>query len=80
MIPLALTATVIAIVIVFLVVIFVALKGYVDKGIKKTCGMCDFCDTSLNHCWLRGISVGTEDEACVTFLNREECDATENSK
>ena len=79
MILLAITATVIAIVIVFLVVIFVALN-YIDKGIRKTCGMCDFCDTSLNHCWLRGISVGAEDEACVTFQNREECNDTENSK
>lgn len=71
MILLALVATLLVVAIVFLLVIFIALRHF-NEETQKTCGKCDFCDTSLNHCWLRGISVGTEDEACVTFLNREE--------
>ena len=38
---------------------------------KRTCGKCDFCDKALNHCWMRGISVGTEDEACLSYRERE---------
>ena len=44
----------------------------VNEERKRTCGKCDFCDTDLQHCWMRGISVGTEDKACVTFRERED--------
>lgn len=44
----------------------------VNEERKRTCGKCDFCDTDLQHCWMRGISVGTDDKACVTFSERED--------
>lgn len=44
----------------------------INEERKNTCGKCDFCDEALNHCWMRGISVGTEDEACVTFQKRDD--------
>lgn len=46
--------------------------GYINEERKNTCGKCDFCDTDLQHCWMRGISVGTDDKACVTFRQRED--------
>ena len=42
----------------------------INEERKDTCGKCDFRDPDLNHCWMRGISVGTEDRACVTFSKR----------
>lgn len=45
---------------------------YINEERKNTCGKCDFCDEALNHCWMRGISVGTDDEACVTFQKKEQ--------
>lgn len=44
----------------------------INEERKRTCGKCDFCDTDLQHCWMRGISVGTDDKACVTFRERED--------
>lgn len=44
----------------------------INEERKNTCGKCDFCDHDLNHCWMRGISVGTDDPACVTFSKRED--------
>lgn len=43
----------------------------INEERKETCGKCDYCDTTLNHCWMRDISVGTEDKACLTFNKRE---------
>jgi len=45
--------------------------GYINEERKNTCGKCDFCDHDLDHCWMRGITVGREDKACVTFRKRE---------
>lgn len=44
----------------------------INEERKATCGKCDFCDPTLQHCWMRGISVGTDDPACITFQKRDE--------
>ena len=62
-------ALVLALVVVCL--LYIALSKVNELNIN-TCGKCDFCDQALNHCWLRGISVGTEDKACITFQKRED--------
>lgn len=58
-----------AIVVVF--ALYLVLRQ-INEDNRETCGKCDFCDDALQHCWMRGISVGTEDPACITFQKREE--------
>lgn len=43
----------------------------INEERKATCGKCDFCDQSLQHCWMRGISVGMDDPACVTYQKKD---------
>ena len=39
----------------------------INEERKAKCGKCDFYDHDLQHCWLRGITTGPEDEGCVGF-------------
>ena len=68
-------AILLAVALVFALVVvcllYIALSKVNELNIN-TCGKCDFCDLSLQHCWLRGIAVGLEDKACITFQKREE--------
>lgn len=71
MMAIILFATAIFVALVVLVVIYVALCK-VNEVKAKTCGKCDFYDSSLQHCWMRDIACGTEDDGCVTYKERED--------
>lgn len=43
----------------------------INEERRKTCGRCDFCDQPLAHCWMRGIAVKEDDEACKDFQERD---------
>lgn len=43
----------------------------INEERKATCGKCDYYDTSLQHCWMRGITCGTRDKGCLTYHKRE---------
>lgn len=38
---------------------------------NRKCRNCDFYCSSWRHCWLRGLTVGPEDDACITFRKRD---------
>lgn len=38
---------------------------------NRKCGSCDFYCPLRHHCWMRWITVGPEDEACITYRKRE---------
>lgn len=60
-----------ALAVVVVLALYLVLR-HINEERKATCGKCDFCDRDLNHCWMRDITVGENDPACITYCKREE--------
>lgn len=43
----------------------------INEERKKRCGKCGFYDPSLGHCWARGMTCGSDDEACIGYEEKE---------